>query len=481
MLIAPRFNTLSATDFFNLVVIATAAAAIGRLVDLPRALLGGLGLGWLIAVLQTFLPRWSGTLPWLNTIQENVAPAIPFVVLFAVLVLWPAIRRTHAAEDPLSGVDPPPPALTALSRSPQLTTMTRAFWTVFFILVGLVVFLRADDFWMFLVTQAVVMSVIFLSITVITGFAGDISLCQGTFAAIGGFTVFQLSSQLGISVLPAMILGGVIAAAVGALLALPVLRLGGIWLSIATLAFAYFFDSIMVKFSWVGGGATALAEGTRVPRPTVGPLDFTDNRLFLALALVVLGITAMAVVRIRAGTVGQSLRALRGSSLGAQSIGISPGRARITAFAVSAFIAGVGGALLSIQQQNVNYSSNFSPFASLFWLVLVVTLGARTVEGAMQAGVAFGLLDAVVLSGAFLGWVLRSPDRIPSFFPISGAWVFVLFGLGAMQFARHPEGLVENAKRKATQRVDRWLSARRADSTGQVVVTEHPVDQNVAP
>ncbi|MCU1453232.1 MAG: inner-rane translocator [Acidimicrobiales bacterium] len=464
VLIAPRFNTLAAPDFFNLVVIAIAAAAIGMLVSLPRTFAGGLGLGLLIAVFQTFLPRWSDSLPWLATVRENLTPAMPFVVLFAVLVLWPAIRRSRAASDPLAGVEPPPPAPAATTRSRGLTVATRVFAVVFFTVTGLVVFFRADASWMFLVTQAVILSLIFLSITVITGLAGEISLCQGTFAAIGAFASFQLVTHLGMSVLLAALVGAVIAAVVGAVLSLPVLRLGGIWLSIATLAFAYFFDSVMVKLSWVGGGKQALAEGTRLPRPLLGPFNMNDNRTFLGLSIILLLIVAFAVVRIREGTVGQTLRALRGSELGAQSIGISPARARITAFAISAFIAGIGGALLAIQQQNVNYSSNFSPFASLFWLVLVVSLGSRTVEGAMQAGAAFGLFDAVLLKGAVIGWLLRSPARIPSVFPLSGTWRFVLFGLGALQFARHPEGLVENGKRGATEAVDRWLAARRERS-----------------
>ncbi len=461
VLIAPTFNSLGSDQFFNLMVIAIAAAAVGRLVSLPWTLIGGVGLGWLLAFLSTFLPRWSNSVPFLATIQENFAPAIPFLVLFGVLVFSPSIRQSQAVTDPLSGVDPPPPAPAALTRSPVLTKLTRGFWVVFFVVVGLVVFFRADQSWLYLVTQAVVLTIIFLSITVITGFAGEISLCQGTFAAIGAFTVYQLATSAGLSVLPAMVIGGFVAAAVGAVLALPVLRLGGIWLSIATLAFAYFFDSVMVKFSWVGGGAAALAEGTRVPRPTLGPINMTDDRSFLVLCLIVFAIIATGVVLIRSGTVGQTLRALRGSKLGAQSIGISPARARITAFVVSAFIAGLGGGLLAIQQQDVNYSSNFTPFASLFWLVLVVTLGARTVEGAMQAGVGYGLLDAVLLSGTFLGWILRGADRIPSFFPLSSTWVFVLFGLGALQFARHPEGLVENGKRKSFAFLERHFAWAR--------------------
>ncbi len=466
VLIAPSYNSIDPNQFFYLMVIAIAAAAVGKLTDLPRALIGGIALGWALALLETFLPRWSDTRPWLLTIQQNLTPALPFVVLFGVLVCWPAIRRSRAVADPLSGVDPPPPAPAALTRSRILTRLTRGFWVCFFVAVALVVFFRANLFWMNQVTGWVVMTLIFLSITVITGFAGEISLCQGTFAAIGAFAVLQLSSHFGMSVFPAMIVGGVIAAAVGAILAFPVLRLGGIWLSIATLAFAYFFDSVMVKFSWVGGTLT------RVPRPTIGPismapdvddgyLGLSGNQWFLILAVIMLAIFGGLVLLIRSGTVGQTLRALRGSGLGAESIGISPARARITAFMISAFIAGIGGGLLAMQQGDVNYQTNFSPFVGLFWLVLVVSLGARTIEGALQAGFGFSLFNAVLLSGVFIGWIGRSPSLVPSFFPLSSTWTFVLFGLGALQFARHPEGLVENGKRQAFTWIERHVAFLR--------------------
>jgi branched-chain amino acid transport system permease protein len=464
VLIAPRFNTLAAADFFNLVVVAIAAAALGRLVSLPRALIGGLALGIFIALLNTFLPRWSADNAWLEAIQENIAPAVPFVVLFGVLVLWPAIRRTREAADPLAGVDPPPPAPASATRTRGLTVATRVFALGFFGIVGLIIFFRADQSWIFVVTQAVIFATIYLSITVITGFAGQISLCQGAFAAIGGFTVFQLADRYDMSVMVAAVIGAAVAAALGALLSLPVLRLGGVWFAIATLAFAFFFDSVMVKLSWIGGGDTALLEGTRVPRPTIGPWDFANDLSFLGLALAVFVLASIAVIRIREGTVGRTLQALRGSEVAAASIGISPARARIVAFAVSAFIAGLGGAMLSMLQENVNYTNNFAPFTALFWLVLVVTLGCRTVEGAANAGAAFALFDVVILRGEFLGWILRSPDRIPDIFPISPKWRFVLFGLGTIQFARHPEGLVEHGKRQWMARLQRRAGPRAGPS-----------------
>lgn len=461
VLIAPRFNTLAAPDFFNLVVVAVAAAAVGKLVSLPRALLGGLGLGVLISVVNTFLPDLATTYTWLEPIQENLTPAMPFVVLFGLVTLWPALRATNEHLDPLAGVDPPLPAPAALTRSPLMTRITVVFGVSFFLVVGLNVVTRADASWLFLVTQAVIMSLIFLSITVLTGFAGLISLCQGAFAATGAFAVFQLADRFGMSVLTGALLGAVIAGVVAAVVALPMVRLGTVWVAIATLAFAAFFDAVLVRMPFLGGGETSLLTGRRVPRPVIGPWDLADDRLFLVLAVVVFVVAAVGVKLLRGGTVGRTLQALRGSEIAAQSIGISPTRARVTAFAVSGFLAGLGGALLAIHQKNVNYPGNFTPFNALFWLVIVVSLGARTVEGASYSGAAFALMDRLIFRGAVLTWILRSEELLPGFFPISPKWRFVLFGLTTISFARHPEGLIESGKRRWYERIERWSSRRR--------------------
>ena len=443
VLIAPRFNTLAAPDFFNIMVVAVAAAALGQLVSLRGAVFGGVGLGLLIALFNTYIPRWSDSATWLRPVQENLTPSLPFVVLFGVIVLWPATRRPREAGDPLASVDPPPLSPAAVTRPKSLTIATRLFGGLVLVIGGFFVFAKADVSWLFLVTQAVIMSTIFLSITVMTGLGGQISLCQGTFAAIGGFTVYQFADRWGTSVLLAAFIGAAIAAAVGALIALPVLRLGGVWLAIATLAFAFFFDSVMVKLSFVGGGETSLMQGTRVPRPSFAGIDFNNNKSFLVLVVVIFVIVSLLVIQLREGTVGRTLRALRGSELAAASIGISAARARITAFALSAGIAGLGGALLSIQQKNVGYGINFSPSAGLFWLVVVVTLSARTVEGAVFAGATAGLFERVILRNIF---------------HLSGKWRFVLFGLTAVQFARHPDGILEHGKRRSLGRIEKLFS-----------------------
>jgi branched-chain amino acid transport system permease protein len=124
---------------------------------------------------------------------------------------------------------------------------------------------------------------------------------------------------------------------------------------------------------------------------------------------------------------------------------------------------------MAMLQKNVNYGTNFSPFVALFWVVLVVTLSSRTVEGAAMAAASFSLFDAIILKGAIFAWLFRGADRIPGFLPISPKWVFVLFGLGAIQYARHPEGLLEYQKRKralkAREKRERKLALATATST----------------
>jgi ABC-type branched-subunit amino acid transport system permease subunit len=177
--------------------------------------------------------------------------------------------------------------------------------------------------------------------------------------------------------------------------------------------------------------------------------------------MIVFAIVAVFVIQIREGTTGRTLQALRGSEVAAESIGISPARARITAFAVSAAIAGLGGGLLAIQQKNVNYPNNFAPFAGLFWIVVVVSLSARTVEGAANAGATVGLFERAILRN-----VLH----------LSGKWRFVLFGFSAGQFARHPEGILEYSKRRSMARID-GLFDRRSKSAPQPGPAEGtPVD-----
>jgi ABC-type branched-subunit amino acid transport system permease subunit len=368
--------------------------------------------------------------------------------------------------DPLATVDPPAPAPIAKVRPPWITTGTRVFGLV---VTGIGLWLAldvVDGYWRGLVVSGVLLGIIMLSLTVVTGIGGMISLSQAALAAIGGFTTAQLVDATGMPVLAAVTIGGVVTAAVGAVLAVPVVRLDGVYLALATLAFALMFQSVLVPLSWVSGGTTPL----NVPRPTVGSIDLADDRWFLLLACIFLAVAAVVVIRIREGTTGRFLRAVETSPMAAASIGISATRARIVAFTVGAAIAGVGGGLVVTWTGQASYDRSFQFFYGLVWVALVVSAGARSVQAAILSGLGFFLVPAALerLLGFPGNWAasnadapewLRSlADRVKPSWSLSLA--FILFGLGAITYARHPEGTIEAQSSKAVsgvvRRVERW-------------------------
>ncbi len=420
VLLAPLFAALVPLDFFTLLVAALAACVVGRLASIPLAFAGGIGLGVLQAV-------FAGVLPTDSVLANGLRPALPFIVLFMMLLVRPPRPGDRVHSDPLAGVDPPPPPVASASRAggPGLSRRALGLATCAAGL-GVGVFVL-DGFWRQLVINGLVLAVILLSFTLLTGFGGMVSLCQITFAAIGAFTTARVVDATGAPVLGAMLGGALLAAAVGALLAVPLLRLDGIYLTLATLAFALMFESVLRPLDWVSGGSLPL----EVPRPLVGNVDFTDDRAFLLLTAACVALVGGLVLRVTRGATGRFLDALRGSESAAVSVGISPLRQKVVAFTLAAGIAGFGGGLTASWTGEANYEANFPFFLGLVWVVLLVTMGARSVPAAVTAGLAFSLFPELLQRIAFV------PDD----------WVsglsFALFGLGALTYVRHPEGILE--------------------------------------
>jgi ABC-type branched-subunit amino acid transport system permease subunit len=247
------------------------------------------------------------------------------------------------------------------------------------------------------------------------------------------------------NVILGMFAGAAMAALVGAVLAIPVLRLAGIYLSLATLAFALMFENVLVPVGWIGGGVTPV----RVPRPVIGPFDLTNNKSFFVFCVILLTIVSVLVIFVRRGTTGHYLDALRGSETAAQSIGISPAKMKIIAFALSAGIAGLGGGLLAMKKGQA-IPEDFSYFYGLVFVVIVVSTASRTVEGAVNAGIAFAII----------------PYILSDWLGLAGGWAFILFGIGAIQYARHPEGTLEAGKRRSTEFFQRLFDKRAARRQG---------------
>jgi branched-chain amino acid transport system permease protein len=460
VLLAPLFARVSDLSYTTLVVVAISAAVVGSLNSIPLAFFGGLGLGIIQQILDRYLPTGS-------TLASNIRPALPFLALFLVLIFSPSLRNRREVADPLAGVDPPPPALVSTQRSALLTTATRVFGVVVGLIAAYYLFFHASDVWLDLAIRATMLSVIFLSITVITGMAGQISLSQATFAGIGACATAQLATGMGMSVLVAMVVAALISALIGGLLAIPALRLGGIFLSLATFAFALFFDNVMAKFGWIGGGAVPI----EAPRPTIGPINFDkSDKAFFLLSLAILVIVALIVLAVRNGTTGRYLDALRGSETAAASIGINANRARITVFALAAGIAGLGGGLVAMYERAANYNPNFVYVQGLIWVVLVVSLGSRTIEGAIQAAAGLYFFQAIVLNNV-VPWTVNHVQPWYHMGQPPQTLGIILLTLGAFTYAKHPEGILEFNKRKSLDFIQRQIDKRaRNKSTPEAPV-----------
>jgi len=208
---------------------------------------------------------------------------------------------------------------------------------------------------------------------------------------------------------------------------------------LATLAFALMFETVLRPLDWVSGGFRP----PRVPRPVIGSLDFSDDKAFFVLVVVLLALTSLVVLAVKRGTTGRMLEAVRGSEVAAASLGINPFGRKVLAFTLSGAIAGFGGGLLATYEGKVNYDASFTYYFGLVWVVLVVTLGARSIQAAINAGVAFMLFAPLLeLTGIPQDW--------------AQSVAFILFGLGALTYARHPEGIVEANTRASVL----WLLRR---------------------
>ena len=433
VLLAPTEVTVQAQDYVTLMVAAIAAAACAALRSMPIAALFGVLIGVVSLTAQGYLPTSSF---WYSA----VLPAFPFIVLVGALLFVPGLRRLGQATDPLSSVDPPLPPPAARARGREIDRIVRTgFWVLLFaFVVSMLTWMPPA--WETVLNQGMAYSVVFLSVTFLTGTAGQLSLAQATLAGIAAFTAGQLAVHLGLDFLAGAVLGALAASLVAGLLAVASLRLRGLGLALMTLAAALLFDVAVFPAQAVSGGTGGFAlESHWLP---LGLLSANGHAYFV-LAFLVLAVCVGGVRLVQRGTIGRFLTAMRGSELGAAGVGVDLAWQRVLAFVLSGALAGLGGTLLAIQQ-TVIAPGEFNYQLSLAFVVIVVTTGVGTVEGAIQAGIGLVVLEQLLQ---------YAPGRLQGL-------AFVVFALGALTYAAHPEGIVELEKRRWTERAERVLSRR---------------------
>lgn len=413
VMLAPLFPTLTPINYTLLLMAALAAAVFGRLSSLPLTVLGAL----LTGIGQNIIIKWFSLSGALAT---GLRPSFPFIFLFALLLATKSLDLRTRVADPMAGVDPPP----TLTGGPSIRRKRSPFQLAVLGVAGLIlVYVWLNNaYWSGVFAEAALMAVVFLSLMMLTGQGGFVSLCHAAFVGTGAFVTAQLALERDWPLLLAAVVGALAAGVGGLLLAIPSLRLGELSVALATFGFGILATNLVFNQTWSFGNASGLFP----PRPTLGPIDFASNQSFLVLAIVVLLLMILLTRRLLAGTTGRFATAVRGSPTAAASIGINAVPLKIAIFTLSATMAGFAGGLLG-SLNTVIAPSGYTVNTSLYWLVVVLVIGVYTIRGAVAAGLVIVLVPEVVS---------HLPDNM-------ALLQFALFGLGVVSLARHPEGAFE--------------------------------------
>ena len=412
VLIAPLVPLQPGT-YTLFIVPALAAAVVGRFHSLGWAITAGLGIG----ALESLSVYVNGVHP---DFPAGAGELIPLILVLVVL----AVRgQTMPSRGTLMQV--------TLGRAP------RPHWRIATAIVGTAIGIAA----IYLFTgndraalyASFITGVISLSLVVVTGYTGQISLAQLTLAGVSAYILSTFATSWGIPFPIAPILSALVAAAAGVVIGIPALRVRGLMLGVVTLTFAAGVEAIWFNNNSIDGGAA----GLNIPTPRlfgmnlgIGSGKDFPRPAFGILCLVVLVLVALGVSWLRTSRLGTAMLAVRSDERSAAAAGINVVRVKLIGFAIGAFIAGLGGSLLAYQLGNVTFQ-DFDAFLGLVAFSIVVVAGITSVSGGILAGLisSGGLLVALISSGVGSGGV----DN----------WYGVVAGIGViLTVIFNPEGVV---------------------------------------
>lgn len=390
--------------FFGIEMIGVAVVA--RLVNLPMAIGAAIGLEVVHVLLSDFEP--FGTTGALHDYYAQMLGNWWVVVLFVALVAYKTLDEIGESVPTGQGI-----VASDLGRRGGLRVSTMALVVIVAgAAIALPLFL--SDINMFYAQQMVALLVIFASIVCITGFSGHISLGQASIAGLGAYFTARAVNSLHVPVIVGMLVGAGIALVAGLIAGFPALRRKGLFLGLTTLGLGLLIDRLVFNSDLFAGTGTT---GLVVHRPTFLKWDLESQTSFYYFALVVAALSLLLANNLRAGRLGRILGAMRDSETAAKAIGIDLRRYKLFIFGASSFIAGLGGALLSMSDRAWD-PTRFNPVFSLFWFVAITVAGISTLGGAVLAAVIFVMLPLAInqdiqASVFFLGVAALFLGRLP--------------------------------------------------------------------
>jgi ABC-type branched-subunit amino acid transport system ATPase component/ABC-type branched-subunit amino acid transport system permease subunit len=431
-------NTLSAV---------LAAALVARMVSFPRALLAGIAIGILEALIKYNAPT-----------QAGMVDAVLFVIV--LVATWLVARGADRDDDASFSFAP---------RTKPIPERLRGIWWVralprllggLSLLVAIVVpLLVTAPSRQFLYARILLLAVIALSLVVLTGWAGQVSLGQAAFAGIGalGFAALVNGTSLGLGYgahrleldIPklapalALVVMTAVCAVIAALIGAGALRVPGLLLAVVTYSFALATQQYLFQRPFFSGG-TAGGGSVFVERPMLGSIDLRSQRAYYYVALLGLVVAMLLVARLRRSGVGRAMIGVRDNANSAAAYTLSPAGTKLQAFALAGGIAGFGGALLGGLLSTISIAEVFTVGDSLQIVSIAVIGGVGSVAGPILGSL----------------WVAG----LPAFWPSSALVPLLTSGVGLLVLLMYfPGGLVQIGY-SARDALFAWLDRRRPEA-----------------
>jgi ABC-type branched-subunit amino acid transport system permease subunit len=406
----------------DLLLYALTAALLGAMVNLTVAFIAGIGMGVFLELLQ-----WNIA----STAKQQL---ILFLVVMAVLLVRVGALRRGARSGDRSTWEHGAATTVRASTDPLRRRVSAlGIWLCVLVPALLPLFLSVGND--VLMSQICIYAVVALSLTMLTGWAGQVSLGQFALVAVGALVAVHLDTSLPLPLV--MLYGGAVTALVAVLVGLPALRMPGLFLAVTTLAFAIFMQNAVLATPCitVPGINRTLCTGlpnpayTVVNRPSLLGLSLVSQRSFAWFSFAVLVLSVLMVRVWRDKGIARRLVAVRDNELGAAAMGIPVLRTKLLAFALSGFIAGYAGVCFAYATQTLNNTDiTFDPTTSFVIISMVVIGGLGSISGA--------ILGALYLEG------------LPAFFGANQTIQFITSGLGLIAFILYlPGGMAELLRR----------------------------------
>ena len=413
VLLSPQLGALQVFALTLLVFDAYPAAVAGRLRSVPLTYVGAMVLG-----LSKLYFDWISDAGQRWLVLRNLRNAIPALLLFGALLLLPQDRLRGAI-------------VTRTRERFRVPTMREAvLWGG--VLVAAVAMLQSIMSGSAVISLAngVALSLMALSLVLLTGYAGEINLAVFTFAGVAVIAAWQfdvgptgLATQKSLSV-GAVLLAMCVCSLVGGLIALPALRLRGLYLGLATFAFGIIVYQLVIlqtqplDFNIFGSKFTVnlFTNGSlTVPRPHWFGINFAGQRAFLMLMTVIFAVLGIGIIAIRRSAYGRMIVAMKDSPAACATLGLNITRLKLGVFMVSSAIAGLAGLMWAAERRTLPNNADFDGFQSLLLFMIAVVGGIGYVSGAFIAGIFLSVLS-VVMPNVF--------DKLGSDYP-SLHWLFV--------------------------------------------------------